>query len=149
MSTNKQHTIRLLLCLGLLWTANVGYGQNIIEKLKSSKQASHFGQALEDVNLSNKLSGPGPFTLLAPTNEAFDALSSGQKSNTDLILNHILTGMATERSLKAMTDVTCLSGRTISIAEKDGQLTVDSMLILNSNIKAENGVIHIIDGVIK
>jgi len=149
MSTNKQRTIRLLLCLGLLWTVNIGYGQNIIEKLKSSKQANHFGQALEDVNFSNKLSGSGPFTLFAPTNKAFDALSSGQKSNTDLILNHILTGMATERSLKVMTDVTCLSGRTISITEKNGQLTVDSIQILSSNIKANNGVIHIIDGVIK
>ncbi len=149
MTINNQHRIRLLLCVALFWVVNTGYGQNVVDKLKLNKQANHFGQALEDANLDKKLSESGPFTLFAPSNEAFDALSSGQKSNTKLILNHVFTGMATERSLKVMSDVTCLSGRTITITEQNGQLTVDSMTILSSNIKAENGVIHIIDGVIE
>ena len=149
MIKQNQRLVLLLTCLSFIWTINISYGQTVVEKLKSNNQANHFAQALEDADLDTKLNGSGPFTLFAPSNEAFDALSSGQKLNSDLMLNHILTGMATERSLKAMSEVTCLSGRTVTINEENGQLSVGAIRILSSNIRAKNGVIHIIDGVIK
>ncbi|HKK46188.1 MAG TPA: fasciclin domain-containing protein [Balneolaceae bacterium] len=126
-------------------------GQSIMQKLKSNNQTSHFAQALEKTDLSSKLNKSGPYTLFAPSNKAFDKLTSTQQENSQLLLNHIFTGMATERSLKAMTEVTCLSGKTIKLKDaKNGQsVSVDSYVIIAPNIRASNGVIHIINGVIK
>jgi uncharacterized surface protein with fasciclin (FAS1) repeats len=58
--------------------------------------------------------------------------------------------MATKRNLKAMSNITSLSGHKFVVeSDKNQQLTVASYQILNSNIKADNGVIHMIDGVIQ
>ncbi len=123
--------------------------QSILDKLKSNSQTTQFAQAIENAGINERLNQSGPFTVFAPTNEAFDELSSGQRSDSSLLLNHILTGMATERSLRAMSDITCLSGQTISIQNQSGNnLAIESNRIKVSNIKASNGVIHIIDGVI-
>lgn len=123
--------------------------QSILDKLTSTSQTTQFAQALENTGINERLNQSGPFTVFAPTNTAFDQLSTGQKSDSSLLLNHILTGMATERSLRAMSDITCLSGQTISIQNQSGNnLAIESNRIRVSNIKASNGVIHIIDGVI-
>jgi len=125
--------------------------QSVMQKLKGNSQTSHFAQALEKANLDNRLNGAGPYTLFAPTNQAFDKLNASQKLDKQLLLNHIFTGMASERSLEVMTEVTCLSGKTIKLKNiNHGQsVSVGSYTIVNSNIKADNGIIHIINGVIK
>lgn len=124
--------------------------QSVLEKLKSNSQTSQFAKALENADLADRLRQAGPFTVFAPTNSTFNDLSVGQQSNNNLLLNHILTGMATERSLRAMSDITCLSGQTISIQNQNGNnLAIESNKIIKSNIRASNGIIHIIDGVIK
>jgi len=124
--------------------------QNVIQELQKHEKASHFVQALEKAKLQKKLTEKGPFTIFVPINSKFDELSDRQKSNADLLLNHILTGMATKRNLKAMSNITSLSGHKFVVeSDKNQQLTVASYQILNSNIKADNGVIHMIDGVIQ
>ncbi|PAU95487.1 hypothetical protein CK503_00020 [Aliifodinibius salipaludis] len=145
-----QKIFRFALTLSLLIAFSDVHAQSILEKLKSNSQTSQFAQALENTGVDNRINQAGPFTVFAPTNAAFDKLSVGQKSDSNLLLNHILTGMATERSLRAMSDITCLSGKTISVQNKNStNLTIESNRISVSNIKTSNGVIHIIDGVIK
>lgn len=124
--------------------------QNVIQELQKHKKASHFVQALEKAKLQERLNKKGPFTLFVPVNSAFDELSDRQKSNTDLLLNHILTGMATKRNLKAMSYITSISGHKFVVETDNNQrLTVASYEIISSNIKADNGVIHMINGVIR
>jgi len=150
MRRETRNIIRLTLFLGFISCFAVSEAQNVMQKLQSNRQTSHFARALVDANLHEKLNQNGPFTLFAPSNSAFDKLSIGQKNNDDLLLNHIFTGMATERSLKAMSEVTCLSGRTINIkTNSNDQVMVNSVPISTANIRTSNGVIHIIDGVIK
>lgn len=144
----KKYIWILFILIGFVWPMDTVNGQSIMNKLKANNSTVHFANALEEANLDKKLQNSGPFTLFVPTNEAFNSLNFGQKSNSNILLNHILTGMATERNLKLMSDVTCLSGKTITI-ENNGKLRIDSYLLVDSNIKANNGVIHIIDGVIK
>ncbi|MDZ7660216.1 fasciclin domain-containing protein [Fodinibius sp.] len=139
----------LSLVLSFLITFPEVQAQSILDKLRSNNQTTQFAQALKNAGINERLNQSGPFTVFAPTNAAFDELSMGQKSDSNLLLNHILTGMATERSLRAMSDITCLSGQTISIQNKSGNnLAIESNKISVSNIKASNGVIHIIEGVI-
>lgn len=124
--------------------------QTVMQKLKANGQTTEFARALEETGIDDRINKQGPFTLFAPSNNAFNSLSSIEKGNNNLLLNHIFTGMATERSLKAMSNVTCLSGRNLTLQNDNNQgLTINSIKIVNSNIKADNGVIHIIDGVIK
>lgn len=124
--------------------------QTIMETLKNNSQTAHFAAALEESNLDDRLNKDGPFTIFVPANKEFNGLSSWQKSSDDLLLNHIFMGMATERSLKVMSNVTFLSGKTIPIENNgNGQVLVNSYYLEDSNIKANNGVIHIISGVIK
>ena len=150
MLLQRRYITHFSMMISLLLLVEVGSAQNVISKLKSNSQTSHFGRALEQANLQERLNQSGPFTLFAPSNAVFDKLSSGQKSDRQLLLNHIFTGMATERSLKAMSEVTCLSGQTLSIVVDNSQrLKVNDVLIVRSNIRADNGVIHIIEGVIK
>lgn len=141
---------RFALTLSLLMAFSEVHAQSILEKLKANSQTTEFAQALEDTGVDSRINQSGPFTVFAPSNEAFNELSVGQKSDSNLLLNHILTGMATERSLRAMSDITCLSGKTISVQNKNSSnLTIETNRISISNIKASNGVIHIIDGVIE
>lgn len=124
--------------------------QSIIEKLKSNSQTTQFAQALENSGVADRFNQSGPFTLFVPSNNAFSNLGSGQQTDSNVLLNHILTGMASERSLRAMSDITSLSGKTIAIQNKDGEkLSIANNQIIRSNIKASNGIIHIIDGVIE
>jgi uncharacterized surface protein with fasciclin (FAS1) repeats len=147
MNRIKVFGVALFCCIA--FTLNVSKAQQtIIDELKKHKQTSNFAMALEKANLHERLSEPGPFTIFAPSNETFNKLSSREKFNRDLLLNHIFTGMATERSLRAMSDITCLSGRTIKVGRNQG-LSIENFAILESNIRAKNGVIHLIDGVIK
>lgn len=145
-----QKIFRLALTLSFLVAFSDVQAQTILEKLKSNSQTTQFAQALENTGIDDRLNQSGPFTVFAPTNTAFDELSTGQKSDSNLLLNHILTGMATERSLRAMSDITCLSGQMVSIQNQSGNnLAIESNRISVSNIKASNGVIHIIEGVIE
>lgn len=150
MEEKIRKIILLSILLSFVWSINAVNGQTVVQQLKSNSQTAHFAKALEDANLHQKLKQSGPFTLLVPSNEAFKKLSESQKMNSNLLLNHIFTGMATKRSLKAMSKVTCLSGRTITIDSiNEQELSIDSYKVLTFNIRADNGVIHIIDGVIK
>lgn len=147
MVLKRNLTTFLILCFCVAVIPSM-QAQSVMQKLKSGPQTDRFAEALDKTDLGAKLERSGPYTLFVPYNKAFSRLATGQKADRDLLLNHIFTGMATVRSLKAMSEVTCLSGRTIKI-ESGQQLTVDSYRILQSNIRADNGVIHIIEGVIR
>lgn len=139
--------ISIVVFLSLLTTAEA---QTVMQQLKSNEQTSYFAKALEDADLQERLNSEGPFTLFAPSNKMFSEFSAGQKVDRNLLLNHIFMGMATKRSLKAMSEVTCLSGKNITIAsDKNQEVSINSFKVLTPNIRANNGVIHIIDGVIK
>lgn len=150
MGSQIKRIVRLSILLAFVCSVEPLNGQTVVQQLKNNNQTTHFGQALEDADLAERLNKPGPFTLLVPSNKAFDKLQAAQKTNNNLLLNHIFTGMATKRSLEVMSEVTCLSGRTITVNKtKDQQLSVDSYRIIAANIKADNGIIHIIEGVIE
>lgn len=146
----KKITTRILAILVFFGLTVALQAQTVMQKLKSNSQTTEFAKALEKANIDDRLDQKGPFTLFAPSNKAFTELSSVESKNSNLLLNHIFTGMATERSLKAMSDVTCLSGRNLKIEHSSNNgLLINSVRIISPNIKADNGVIHIIEDVIK
>lgn len=139
------------ICL-FLSNLNIGetYAQTVLEVLKNNAQTSAFSAALDNTGLTERLSQDGPYTLFVPANKAFNKLSADEKSDSNLLLNHIITGTATERSLKHISNMTCLSGITIEVVEMDdNSISVQDYPLIKSNIRADNGIVHIIGGVIK
>ncbi|SMO68989.1 fasciclin domain-containing protein [Fodinibius sediminis] len=138
----------LLLAMGFFSAA---HGQSVLEVLKSNGQTSDFAAAIERAGLDDRLDrNKGSFTVFAPSNSAFNRISASEQNNSQLLLNHIITGKATKRSLQYMSKITCLSGLTVEVAQLNNSgLSIENYPLMESNIQADNGVIHVIDGVIQ
>jgi uncharacterized surface protein with fasciclin (FAS1) repeats len=113
--------------------------------------------AVSAAGLVDTLKSEGPFTVFAPTDEAFAALPAG---TVEALLNDIptLTGILTYHvvAAKAMSgdlamgcnDVPTVNGASVTICRSDSGVTVNGANVVTADIEASNGVIHVIDAVI-
>lgn len=129
------------------------HSQHLMSVIKSQGNLNSFAKALESSGLDSKLSGNGPLTIFAPTDEVFEKEISGKNLNSgsvrNLLLNHIMTGYGTERNMKVMSKATSLGGITLVMQSNGNTNKVNNYDIIEANIKAQNGILHIIDGVLK
>lgn len=127
--------------------------QDLMTVIKSHNDLSSFANAIEANGLESELSGKGPYTVFAPINEIFDKEISGKNLSSssvrNLLLNHIMTGYATERNMKVMSKATSLGGITLALKTDGNVVKINEAEIIKMNIKARNGVLHIIRGVLK
>jgi uncharacterized surface protein with fasciclin (FAS1) repeats len=107
--------------------------------------------------LVDTLKGPGPFTVLAPTDEAFAALPAGTldgllkdpEALKQILLYHVIAGTVTSDQIVKLTSADSVAGPAIKIAVKDGKVVLnDSATVVTPDVMASNGVIHVIDQVI-
>ena len=107
--------------------------------------------------LVETLQGEGPFTVFAPTDEAFAALPAGTldglladpEALKAILLYHVVPGAVTADQVVGMTSADSVEGSPIAIAVKDGKVFLnDAAQVTATDIKAANGVIHVIDQVI-
>ena len=133
--------------------------QSIMDVLRGQGQFSTLVDAIEEANLEETLEGPGPFTLFAPTNDAFNRLPAGTlddllKDENRPRLRSVLTAhLAPNRQVSAeeamrLSDIGTVQGHTLRPGVSNGQLTVDNARVVQSNIQASNGIIHAIDAVL-
>jgi uncharacterized surface protein with fasciclin (FAS1) repeats len=114
--------------------------------------------ALQAAGLVEALSGDGPFTVFAPTNEAFAQLPEGtlemllMPENKDklvaILTYHVVPGTIMAADVVTLTEATSLEGDTIAITATDEGVMVDGANVIATDIEASNGVIHVIDAVI-
>ncbi len=122
--------------------------------------AGHFNTlvaAVKAAGLVETLKGPGPFTVFAPTDEAFAKLPPGtldmllkpeNKEKLQAILKyHVLAGKYPAAKLMKMSSATTVEGRSLTIQAAGGVVTVDGAKVVKANIRASNGIIHAIDAV--
>lgn len=110
--------------------------------------------ALKAADLVKTLKGKGPFTVFAPTDEAFakipkadlDALLANKEKLTAVLTYHVVPGKIMAKDVKAG-DVVTVNGKTIKITT-DGGVVVNTSKVTATDIKASNGVIHVIDTVL-
>jgi uncharacterized surface protein with fasciclin (FAS1) repeats len=131
--------------------------QTISEIAASSDSFKTLTKALEAAGLTDTLSGEGPFTVFAPTDEAFAALPEGtleqllQPENRDMLVQvltyHVVQGSVMSGDLST-TEVPSLEGRAINVTVDEGSVMVNSANVVQADIEASNGVIHVIDKVI-
>ena len=114
--------------------------------------------ALQAADLVAVLEGDGPFTVFAPTNAAFDALPEGtldsllQPENKqqliEILTYHVVPGAVYAADVTDLTSATTVQGSNIDISTKMGKVKIDNASVVKVDIKASNGVIHVIDAVI-
>ena len=113
--------------------------------------------AVEAAGLVETLQGKGPFTVFAPTDEAFAALPAGtleglladKEALKKVLLYHVVSGAVTADQVVGLTSAASVEGSPIAIAVKDGSVYLnDSAKVVTPDVMASNGVIHVIDKVI-
>ena len=115
-------------------------------------------KALQAADLVATLKGAGPFTVFAPTDEAFAKLPAGtleallkpqNKPKLQRILtSHVIAGGVIAADVVKTSSAKAVSGDTLTIASRDGGVTVAGAKVVKADIAASNGVIHVIDSVI-
>ncbi len=130
--------------------------ENIVEIASGMNNFTTLVAAVKAADLVDTLSGEGPFTVFAPTNEAFAKLPEGtvdellkpeNKEKLQKILKfHVVPGKVMAADVKTMSADTA-AGEKAEVVVKDGVVTYGGQKVIKTDIVASNGVIHWIDGV--
>lgn len=128
---------------------------SIADTVASTAQLSTLGKLIADAGLTDTLRGPGPFTLFAPSDEAFKALPaktvaelSGDKALLMSVLSfHVLPGKITSAEAKNG-NLKSVQGSNLAVAKAGTFVTVEDAVVQQADLPATNGVIHVIDKVL-
>lgn len=112
--------------------------------------------ALQAADLVDTLSGEGPFTVFAPTDDAFAALPDGTLDSlladipalTDVLLYHVVSGKVMAADVVNLTSADTVLGQPVAIRVEDGNVFVNDAQVIITDIEGSNGVIHVIDAVL-
>jgi transforming growth factor-beta-induced protein len=115
--------------------------------------------AVQAADLVDTLKGEGPFTVFAPTDDAFAALPAGTLDNlllpenkqqlTDILLYHVVPGKVMAADVVGLTEAPTVLGKNITIKVEDGKVYLnDTVQVIITDIETSNGVIHVIDAVL-
>ena len=117
-------------------------------------------EALKSAGLVDTLKGEGPFTVFAPTDDAFNKLPQGtiqdllkpenKETLTNILLYHVAKGNLSAKDVANLDgkDLTLANGKTAKITVKNGEVFINDAKVIITDIKANNGVIHVIDTVL-
>ncbi len=144
--------------------------KNIVQNAVNSKDHTTLVAAVKAAGLVKTLESPGPFTVFAPTNEAFKKLPDGTVQNllkpenkkmlTNVLTYHVVPGRITAKQLMAKVkagdgkaELKTVEGEPLTFKMKDGKLWVidakgDTARVTIANVMQSNGVIHVIDTVL-
>jgi uncharacterized surface protein with fasciclin (FAS1) repeats len=128
---------------------------NIVETAIANGNFKTLVTAVKEADLVGTLSGPGPFTVFAPTDEAFAKLPPGtvesllkDKAKLAAILTyHVVAGKHTAADVSKQNSLKTVQGQELKIKNGTG-VTVDNALVVTADIIADNGIIHVIDSVV-
>ena len=131
--------------------------KDIVAIASGDAQFKTLTKALGAAGLVTTLQGKGPFTVFAPTDAAFAALPKGTVEDllkpankaklTKILTYHVVPGSVLSTSLKSG-DVKSVEGTSLNVAVSAGKVTVSGANVVKADIKASNGVIHVIDKVL-
>ncbi len=129
--------------------------KTIVETAVAAGQFKTLVKAIEAAELVDTLNGSGPFTVFAPTDEAFAKLPAGaldgllkDKAKLKAVLTyHVVSGKVMAADVVKLKDAKTVNGQMVTIDAKDG-VKVNDARVVKTDIEASNGVIHVIDTVL-
>ena len=137
--------------------------KNIIQNAVNSKDHTTLVTAVKAAGLVDTLSGPGPFTVFAPTNAAFGKLPAGTVDSlvkpenkatlTKILTYHVVPGKLAASDLKDGMKLKTAEGEQLTVKHQDGKVWIidakgGSSMVTISNVNQSNGVIHVVDTVL-
>lgn len=134
------------------------YREDIVDKAIAAGSFNTLVAAVKAADLVETLKSEGPFTVFAPTDEAFAKLPEGtvedllkpeNKEKLQKILTyHVVPGKVVSSEVVKMNSAETANGQTIDISTRDGSVMVDNATVVKADIMCSNGVIHVVDTVI-
>jgi uncharacterized surface protein with fasciclin (FAS1) repeats len=131
--------------------------KNVAETVVAQGSFKTLDKALRAAGLTDTLKGKGPFTVFAPSDEAFakvpkgtldDLMKPENKTKLAGILNyHVVSGTKKAADLAQLTDIRTVQGTDLHIASEGGKVRVGEGRVTKADIECSNGVIHMIDTV--
>lgn len=131
---------------------------NIVQTAQATADVSVLVEALGAADLVTILSGPGPFTVFAPSNAAFTAVLANlnitkaellaRNDLPDILKYHVLSGKTMSTALQASQSLTTLQGSTVAVMKDTAGVTFGGAKVTMPDITCSNGVIHLIDTVV-
>ena len=134
---------------------NYGMKKDIVDTAVSAGSFNTLVTAVKAAGLVDTLKGDGPFTVFAPTDEAFSqmpqdklqALLADKKALTEVLTYHVVPGKVTSADVMKLSSAKTVQGQSVKIDTMHG-VKVDNAKVTQADIMASNGVIHVIDTVI-
>lgn len=138
----------------LILNSALAQNKNVLDTLKGQKNCSVFLKAVEMAELTETLTGEGPITVLVPTDDVAEDLKSAiDEGDTDKVYSivscHIISTEGLSASNLAESGEVYTDGGTITVKKEGKDIIInDTIKITKADIKASNGIIHLINGVI-
>jgi uncharacterized surface protein with fasciclin (FAS1) repeats len=131
--------------------------KDIVDTAVAAGSFTTLAKALQAADLVTTLKGPGPFTVFAPTDEAFSKLPPGTLDNLlkpenkaqlqRILTYHVVSGKVMAADVVKLKTAKAVSGDSITVVAEEGHVSVDNAHVVKTDIAASNGVIHVIDTV--
>ncbi len=151
-------SLALLLTLSFSSAAFASSKKDIVETAVAAGNFKTLAAALQAAGLVDTLKGAGPFTVFAPTDEAFAKLPAGtvedllkpenKQKLISILTYHVVAGDVMANDVVKLSEAKTLNGKEVKIMVEGGKVMVDGANVTKTDIKCSNGVIHVIDSVL-
>ncbi len=151
-------SLAVVACLALVSPARGQQATDIVDTAVAAGSFKTLAKALAAADLVGTLKGPGPFTVFAPTDEAFAKLPAGTLDNllkpenkamlVRVLTYHVVPGKVMAADVVKITSAKAVSGDALSVKVTGNTVTVNKAQVVKTDIAASNGVIHVIDHVL-
>jgi uncharacterized surface protein with fasciclin (FAS1) repeats len=135
-----------------------GHEKDIVDTAVAAGSFKTLVAAIQAAGLVETLKGKGPFTVFAPTDEAFAKLPAGTLDNLlkpenkgklkAILTYHVVPGKVMAKDVVNLKEAKTVNGQMLTITVKDGKVMVDKANVVKTDVAAGNGVIHVIDAVV-
>jgi uncharacterized surface protein with fasciclin (FAS1) repeats len=142
---------------GMVGSVNVSPSNTVVDIIVNSDSHTILEAAVIAAELADDLSADGPFTVFAPTDEAFNALPAGTVDAllmdptgdlANILLHHVYAGAALSTDLFNGMMIPTLLGTELTVSISDDGVMIDNAMVTVANIMADNGIVHVINAVL-
>lgn len=154
----KSTVLATFIAMMLATSSMAGSQKDIVDTAVAAGNFTTLAKALAAAGLVDTLKGPGPFTVFAPTDEAFAKLPAGtvdellkpenKEKLVAILTYHVVPGKVLAKDVVQMNDAKTVNGKSVKIMAQGGKVMVDNASVVKTDILCSNGVIHVIDSVI-
>jgi uncharacterized surface protein with fasciclin (FAS1) repeats len=128
----------------------------IVDTAVAAGQFTTLVSLVQEAGLADELSGAGPLTVFAPTDEAFaavpqstlDELAADPEALRNVLLYHVVEGEVTSDQVTGLDSATALNGQELAFTVDGSSVLVNDATVVQADIMASNGVIHVVDAVL-